>query len=128
MSEMMDDLPISQDSEYEDEQNQEEDDESTVTESSVEEEDDEDEHDCRDKAIYRFAELVGDIPQNDINGIMETIEGILTGNIELMDYVENNKEPQMFGLIMTMIVIIMIVIIAILIETKMDSFTLEKFK
>lgn len=108
-----------------------EDDASAQTDTSDESPPEEDYVDV-DESIYNdlihLALIVKNIPKDELPQRMETIKAIAKGELVLKEYIEHdNSATQLFAFIMTLMVILMAVIIAILIETKMDFFNLQKF-
>lgn len=108
-----------------------EDDVSAETDTSDESPPEEDYVDV-DESIYNdlihLAIIVKNIPKDELPQRMETIKAIAKGELVLKEYIEHdNSGTQLFAFIMTLMVILMAVIIAILIETKMDFFNLQKF-
>lgn len=99
-------LPVSDDNDYE-----------TETEDSVEEVESESE-DEYDEAIRRYAELLTNVPQDKFIGIVDTIEGILTGDIKLTEHNANEGDSIVFAVLIAGMVVLIATILGVEFGTK----------
>jgi len=80
-----------------------------------------------DQERNQYAELLYEVPQEKVSGMIEMVEDLLTGKLEVKDYQDENQQCDnlIFSTFVTGLIVLVGTILGVVLQSKTDFATLR---